>query len=469
MDHLFTVSGQKATPVARTKLAEEDLKERRDLQEWVIAHPQVLGESMLVITAEFDHWADADGERAKNRLDILGLDATGQLVVVELKRGKADQDVHLQAITYAALVSRFDLDTLAQAYHRFLAGRGETVAVDECRQRLLDHVDGEWDQEVLRRPRLVIIAAEFPKPVTHTVVWLSEMNLDIDLVQVSLWKVKGHLVAGFAKMYPIPDVEEFTLAPARVEAEAVTRKIKKRSQKQRAVPDLVDAEILPDGTLLRLAPKHRATREIRKRIAAWAAETNGRATAVWTNTSADQLTWSANGQQYSATGLAKHIFTVVMGYSPSSIQGTTWWEVDADHVPPGVDPDQWANLAGIDLTQLADQVRNVEPAGKNWADLHTVLAAIPPGRWTTYGDLATAVSSHARPVSTHLTHCGECPHAWRVLMADGRVSIDFHWLDPERTETAAEALRREGVVFYGDTADQGSRMRPEELTELLGA
>ncbi|MGK5447503.1 hypothetical protein [Streptomyces radiopugnans] len=33
-----------------------------------------------------------------------------------------------------------------------------------------------------QRPRQVIIAADFPKQATHTVVWLSEMNLDIDLV-----------------------------------------------------------------------------------------------------------------------------------------------------------------------------------------------------------------------------------------------------------------------------------------------
>lgn len=62
---------------------------------------------MLVVTAEYDRWADTDGVPARDRLDVLGLDATGRLVVVELKRGTADRDVHLQAITYAALVSRF--------------------------------------------------------------------------------------------------------------------------------------------------------------------------------------------------------------------------------------------------------------------------------------------------------------------------------------------------------------------------
>ncbi|MGW4047730.1 hypothetical protein [Streptomyces sp. NPDC004721] len=42
----------------------------------------------------------------------------------------------------------------------------------------------------------MIIAADSPKRVSRSVVWLSEMSLDIDLIQVGLWKVEGHLVAG---------------------------------------------------------------------------------------------------------------------------------------------------------------------------------------------------------------------------------------------------------------------------------
>ncbi|MFF4826629.1 hypothetical protein [Streptomyces sp. NPDC001312] len=41
----------------------------------------------------------------------------------------------------------------------------------------------------------MIIAADFRRQVSRSVVWLSEMSLDIDLIQVGLWKVEGHLVA----------------------------------------------------------------------------------------------------------------------------------------------------------------------------------------------------------------------------------------------------------------------------------
>ncbi|MFF8441044.1 hypothetical protein ACF07U_09220 [Streptomyces californicus] len=294
MDHLFTVDGRTATPISRTGLAAEGLLERQHLQEWVIAHPQVLGESVLVITAEYDRWADTDGVPARDRLDVLGLDATGRLVVVELKRGTADRDVHLQAITYAALVSRFDIDTLAQAHRDFLSRRGQTLDIDACRQRLLDHVDGEWSPALLQRPRQVIIAADFPKQVTHSVVWLSEMGIDIDLVQVGLWRVEGHIVAGFTKVYPTPEVEEFTLTPTRVEGEAAAKKLQERSRSRNAVHVLVGAGLLPDGTRLLVTPRHGVTEAIRAEIRAWVAQDTGRAAATWTNDTAKPLVWDAD-------------------------------------------------------------------------------------------------------------------------------------------------------------------------------
>ncbi|MFD8955650.1 DNA-binding protein [Streptomyces anulatus] len=430
----------------------------------MITHPQVLGESVLVVTAEYDRWADTDGVPARDRLDVLGLDATGRLVVVELKRGTADRDVHLQAITYAALVSRFDLGTLAQAHRDFLSRRGQDLDLDACKRRLLDHVDGEWSPELLQRPRQVIIAADFPKQVTHSVVWLSEMSLDIDLIQVGLWKVEGHLVAGFTKVYPTPEVEEFTLAPARVEGEAAAKKLQERSRSRNAVHVLVGAGLLPEGTRLRLTARHGAPESIRNAIHAWVEEDISRATATWTNSTAKPLIWEADGASYSPTGLANHIFTSVTRRTADGIQGTTWWDVDTDHVPADVDPEEWSTLAGVDLSGLARQLNGIR---KDWTGLHTLLSTVPAGRWTTYGDVAAVIGSHAVPVGTHLATCGQCPNPWRVLNAAGRVSAGFQWPDRTRTETPADVLIDEGVRFNGDAADPETRLPRDDLRQLF--
>ncbi|WUQ40289.1 MGMT family protein [Streptomyces sp. NBC_00234] len=52
---------------------------------------------------------------------------------------------------------------------------------------------------------------------------------------------------------------------------------------------------------------------------------------------------------------------------------------------------------------------------RDWTGLHTLLGAVPAGRWTTYGDVAAVIGSHAVPVGTHLATCGQCPNPWRVL------------------------------------------------------
>jgi hypothetical protein len=58
---VYLVHGSSATPAVRVSLADADLKEVQDLQEWVIAHPEVLGDNVLVVTGKFNQWASGSG------------------------------------------------------------------------------------------------------------------------------------------------------------------------------------------------------------------------------------------------------------------------------------------------------------------------------------------------------------------------------------------------------------------------
>src|SRR5713101_6969534 len=115
-EHVYTVVGSAAHPSKAISLADAGFQERAHLQVWVIANPSILGADVMVIADEMNQWVNAAGTREADRLDVLGLDATGQLVVAELKRGLAPDTVEMQAIKYAAMASKFTVDTLA-AYH----------------------------------------------------------------------------------------------------------------------------------------------------------------------------------------------------------------------------------------------------------------------------------------------------------------------------------------------------------------
>lgn len=212
---VFAIDGRHATAAEPITLADAGFKEREHLQEWVLANPQILGPGVLIVTSEFDRW-ESRTRTEKDRLDILGVDRTGRLVVVELKRDGAPDTVEMQAIKYAAMASRFDLDVLADAHAAFARKTGRQPGTSEESAELLEsHTEYRLTPETLRTPRIVLIAGSFPASVTATTVWLTEMGLDITLIRVQAYRTANEVVVTASQHYPPPDVEEFTVAPTR--------------------------------------------------------------------------------------------------------------------------------------------------------------------------------------------------------------------------------------------------------------
>lgn len=206
---LFSVTGDQARQVDRIDLAALDLEERKHLQEWILANPGVIGPGVEVITSEYDRWQTSAGDPVLDRLDILAVGPDGRLIVVELKRGVAPHTVHMQAINYAAMVSRLELDDIADLYAT--SHRRSDVGAD--REAALSHLVTEklLTVEGIRRPRITLVASDFPPSVTAAVVWLNEQGADITLIRFRAYRVAGEIVVSFSRLYPVPDVEEFTI------------------------------------------------------------------------------------------------------------------------------------------------------------------------------------------------------------------------------------------------------------------
>jgi alkylated DNA nucleotide flippase Atl1 len=128
-----------------------------------------------------------------------------------------------------------------------------------------------------------------------------------------------------------------------------------------------------------------------------------------------------------------------------------------------------------DLTDRAIEIwpgpdesdRDTAP-GRDWTLLHNALAVLPPATWTTYGDLAEVIGSHAVPVGVHLANT-RVLNAHRVLTADRRPSDSFRWIDEDDDRDVRDVLAAEGVKFdESGRADPGLRVTARELAELLG-
>lgn len=451
-ERVFQVDEDGAVPVSSIKLSEAGFRETQDLEQWVIEHPQILGDDIMIITDQFDQWVTPTGERARDRFDVLGLDSEGHLVLAELKRDRAPTNVHLQAITYAALAASFTPKRVAQELKKHLQKRvplvqdggnpAQVVTLEQAEAQIEEHCNGQMDEETLRSPRIVLVAGGF-NPVTATAVdWLAEQGLDITMQQVGAYRLpSGEKIITVSKLYPLPSAEDFLVTPAKEKAQ------KEQNQRERdLVVLLVEKGSLEDGVELEFHVNTN-NQHHKDALEEWFTKNPAGRVAAWRNSTSEPLIWAHDNKSYKPTALLRKVFEEAVGES-HSFPGPQWWKTPS----------------GQTLAQLA---RGNE-SKFDWSALHRILAGLPEGRWTSYGDLAKRVGTAAQPLGSHIAACDECQNAWRVLDAQGRSSPEFQWSDKTKTETQQDVLEDEGIVFSSDArAHAAARLTPEELAQLM--
>ena len=334
---MFTVSesGDRCDPMPSSRLAELRILEATHLEKWIVDHPEVLGDGVKIVTNQYDKWSSGSGDLARERLDVLGLDTSGQLVVVELKREK-DSRIHLQAITYAALVAGFSKETLAEAHAEFLNRLpGVSVSAAEAREQLEDHVEGSWDDDILRVPKIILIAEDFSAQTYTTVAWLSGLttNLSIEMHTVNAFLLpdgsdqKSCVV--FRRLYPAVDPADRVLTPglATSAADSVTTKIAEKKRRTRSTYRLFDADVIPEGSEISLDVHTSINADLAADVHSWVDLDPTRGKAFWVHDRERPLRWAAasDGESHTPTSLAKQIILQATGESLDAICGPDVW------------------------------------------------------------------------------------------------------------------------------------------------
>jgi hypothetical protein len=214
---LFEIASEALVQVPSSTFEAEQILERTDLQRLLRARIDAIVEDVLVVSEEFGAFADA-----RRRIDLLGLDREGHLVVFELKRTGDGGHLELQALRYAARVSTMTFEDLVGHYEHYLT-TVEPSAAGEAYSRLVDWLeDADGENTVLSREvRIVLISGGFDREITTTVLWLTEVYpLDIRCVRLTPYKVGERLLLDVRQVIPLPEASELTIQLRRRETQA---------------------------------------------------------------------------------------------------------------------------------------------------------------------------------------------------------------------------------------------------------
>src|SRR5262249_48334032 len=152
-------------PLNTVTFAQQNIREREDLQRILRTHINAVAPETFVIAEEFADWEDSS-----RSIDLLCLDKQANLVVIELKRTEDGGHMELQAIRYAAMVSKFLMKIGGNA--------------SDAENEILNFLG--WDEargsEFGKDVRIVLVSANFSKEITTSVLWLNERDLDIRCV-----------------------------------------------------------------------------------------------------------------------------------------------------------------------------------------------------------------------------------------------------------------------------------------------
>ena len=214
---LYEMTPNVLVPVPPTTFAAEQVLERADLQRLLRSRIDMIVDGVMVVAEEFGAFTDA-----RRRVDLLGVDRGGRLVVIELKRTNDGGHLELQALRYAAMVSVMTFDDLVEHHEHYLA-QVEPEAVDEARSRLAEFLEdaGGEDTVLSREVRLVLVAGGFDREITTTVLWLTDVyGLDIRCVKLTPYKVAERLLLDVQQIIPLPEAGELTVQIRRKQTQA---------------------------------------------------------------------------------------------------------------------------------------------------------------------------------------------------------------------------------------------------------
>jgi hypothetical protein len=200
-----------------TTFEREGILERISIQKVLRTNIDVVAPEVFIIAEEFGSW-----EESRRRIDLLGVDKDGNLVVIELKRTDSGGHMDLQALRYAAMVSTMTFEQAVNTYEQYLENMGEDK---DAQAALLEFLGWEEPMPELFAAdvKIVLVSADFSKELTTSVMWLNRKGLDIRCVRLKPYRDDGSVYLDVQQVIPLPEAAEYEIRIREQQEESESR------------------------------------------------------------------------------------------------------------------------------------------------------------------------------------------------------------------------------------------------------
>lgn len=213
---IYKIQTDKLVAIERTTFDKQGLLERQHIQSMLRDQIEIISPDTMIVSEEFGDW-----DESKRRIDLLGINKSGNLVVIELKRTEDGGHMELQALRYAAMISTLTFSKLVQIFEKYLVERGVDQNAETALLSFLGWEEPDEDnfaQEV----KIVLASAEFSKELTTSVIWLNDFGLDIRCVRMHPYVDNGNVLIDIQTVIPVPETADYQV------------KIREKKQQERA-------------------------------------------------------------------------------------------------------------------------------------------------------------------------------------------------------------------------------------------
>lgn len=187
--NLWKVADNELTEINKTKL---DYEER--LEKWIVKDSSLLGIDLLLIGQQVS--TDFGG-----RIDILGIDRQGDLVIIELKRDKTPREIVAQILDYASWCRNLSFDEINALAIKFFNKSISVAFNDTYREQIPENINTNHS--------MIIVASELDESSERIVQYLAdEYNININVIFFNFFETDGDEFLGRAWLM---DPEEIQL------------------------------------------------------------------------------------------------------------------------------------------------------------------------------------------------------------------------------------------------------------------